>query len=206
MRYLLKPVKFRSVPSPKSSRVHCNTPLLFTTRHGRVTCSPTMAIWSKGSLRNAWPTSVTLVAPWQNESMLDENRIGKMKFLDFTTAIFLLFFSVTDIISYSGGDISWYGHLVLKEKEIDMKNMGLMHTVRDKDITKENSNWTKIKNDPWTFNEKCTFFRKTFDVGTSVVFFYSKYLFQGGVKLLDDCAMLLVIRVVKNAIFHLQYY
>ena len=181
MRYLLKPVKFRSVPSPKSSRVHCNTPLLFTTRHGRVTCSPTMAIWSKGSLRNAWPTSVTLVAPWQNESMLDEieakNRIGKMEFLDFTTAIFL-FFSVTDIISYSGGDISWYGHLVLKEKEIDMKNMGLMHTVRDKDITKEISNCQKSKMTP----EKCTFSRKTLEVGNSAVFFSSKYFLQGSVK------------------------
>ena len=108
MRYLLKPVKFRSVPSPKSSRVHCNTPLLFTTRHGRVTCSPTMAIWSKGSLRNAWPTSVTLVAPWQNESMLDEaKRIGKMR-LDFTVAaIFIIFLSHWYMLEW------WWTHFLL---------------------------------------------------------------------------------------------
>ena len=67
--------------------------------------------------------------------------------------------------------------------------MGLMHTVRDKDITKEISNCQKSKMTP----EKCTFSRKTLEVGNSAVFFSSKYFLQGSVKQLDDCAMLLVI-------------
>ena len=84
---------------------------------------------------------------------------------------FSFFFSVTDIISYSGGDISWYGHLVLKEKEIDMKNMGLMHTVRDKDITKEISNCQKSKMTPENLMKSAHFPVKHLKLATLLYFF-----------------------------------
>ena len=54
MVYLRNPSSPRSLPRPKSSLVHWRTPSLFTTRQGRVTCSPSLAIWSKGSRKKLW--------------------------------------------------------------------------------------------------------------------------------------------------------
>lgn len=54
IEYRSKPLRFRCVPRPKSSFVHCNVPCLPITRHGRVTREPTMAVWSCGSIANTW--------------------------------------------------------------------------------------------------------------------------------------------------------
>lgn len=50
--YLSKPLKFRCVPSPKSSFVHCRMPVLPITRQGSVTRVPTTVVWSCGSIAN----------------------------------------------------------------------------------------------------------------------------------------------------------
>ena len=52
--YRSKPVRFLSTPRPKPSRVHWSIPRLFFTRQGKVTWSPTLAVWSGGSRRNSW--------------------------------------------------------------------------------------------------------------------------------------------------------
>merc|ERR1719305_1919670 len=45
------PINARVSPSPKPSLVHCKSPILFSTLQGKVTCSPSMAVWLSGSLR-----------------------------------------------------------------------------------------------------------------------------------------------------------
>lgn len=52
--YRSNPDRFRCWPRPKSSFVHCSTPVLSTTLQGRVTRDPTTAVWSWGSMANFW--------------------------------------------------------------------------------------------------------------------------------------------------------
>ena len=49
---LSNPFKFLLRPRPKSSLVHWRFPTLFSTLQGRVTCSPSAAVWSGGSRMN----------------------------------------------------------------------------------------------------------------------------------------------------------
>ena len=73
MVYRVNPSSLRSLPRPKSSRVHCSTPRRSDTRQGNVTCSPTVAIWSNGSRRND-----CLVAADADAAARESKRSGNM--------------------------------------------------------------------------------------------------------------------------------
>ena len=80
MLYLSKPLRFLSLPNPKSSFVHWSTPALFRTRQAIITVSPTTAVWSSGSRSNLWtkrgfPEELTAAPFTPSMSISTENNI-----------------------------------------------------------------------------------------------------------------------------------
>ena len=80
MVYRENPSSLRSLPRPKSSRVHCSTPRRSDTLQGNVTCSPTVAIWSNGSRRNDCLVADDAVAVAARESKRSGNMVDLASF------------------------------------------------------------------------------------------------------------------------------